>query len=75
MVELRNASLDLAVPLPVNAKFSIAGGQFHADGKLALAPLKGNFRPKLLVRAPAPYQPVRHARLTTAAPTSAARCR
>lgn len=58
LVELRNASLDLAKPIPVKAGFKIKqGGRFDADGKLALAPLKGDINLKLAGLPLAPFSP------------------
>lgn len=65
-VELRNASLDLAKPIPVKAGFRIKqGGRFDTDGKLALAPLKGDLNLKLDGLPLAPFSPYlnRHALL------------
>lgn len=58
LVELRNTSLDLAKPIPIKAGFKIKqGGRFNADGKLALAPLKGDLNLKLEGLPLAPFSP------------------
>jgi uncharacterized protein involved in outer membrane biogenesis len=57
-VELRNASLDLAKPIPLKAGFKIKqGGRFSADGKLAPAPLKGDLNLKLEGLPLTPFSP------------------
>lgn len=58
MIELRDASLDLAKPVPIKAAFSLKqGGRFDAEGKLALAPLKGDLNLKLDGLPLAPFSP------------------
>lgn len=58
LIELRNASLDLAKPIPLKAGFKIKqGGRFDADGKLALAPLKGDLNLKLEGLPLTPFSP------------------
>lgn len=55
---LQGASLDLAKPLPVSARFKVKqGGQFDASGKLALAPLKGDLKLKLSTLSLKPFAP------------------
>ncbi|MFI4940405.1 MAG: DUF748 domain-containing protein [Burkholderiales bacterium] len=56
--EIRQASLDLARTLPVNAQFKLKqGGQFNVDGKLALVPLKGDLKLKLKGLSLKPFSP------------------
>jgi hypothetical protein len=57
-LELRGASLDLAKPVPVNAQFKVKqGGQFDANGRLALAPFKGDLKLKLSALSLKPFAP------------------
>ena len=66
MIEVRDASLDFARPVPVKASFKLKqGGQFQADGKMALAPLKGDLQLKLSGLPLKPFSPylARHAML------------
>ena len=57
-LQLNNGSLDLTKPVPVSAKFQIKqGGQFTADGKLALAPLKTDLKLKLDGLSLKPFSP------------------
>lgn len=57
-LQLNNGSLDLSKALPVSAKFQIKqGGQFAADGKLALSPLKTDLKLKLDGLSLKPFSP------------------
>lgn len=57
-LELRNGSLDLTQALPVTAHLKFRqGGQFDASGKLALSPLKGDFKLKLEQLSLKPFAP------------------
>lgn len=56
--EIRDSSLDLTKALPVNAQFKLKqGGQFHAEGKLALSPLKADLKLRLKALALKPFSP------------------
>jgi hypothetical protein len=58
MIEVRDASLDFARPVPIKASFKLKqGGQFQADGKMALAPLKGDMQIKLNGLPLKPFSP------------------
>jgi len=57
-VKLRDLSLDLARPLPLEAGFAIKqGGRFDANGTLAPAPLKGDLKLKLAGLSLKPFAP------------------
>ncbi|MDR2220087.1 MAG: DUF748 domain-containing protein [Methylobacillus sp.] len=57
-VEARNVTLDFTKPIALKAGFRVKqGGRFSANGKLALAPLKGNIDLKLEGLALAPFSP------------------
>ena len=56
--EIRNPTLDLSKAVPVSARFKVKqGGQFDASGKLAMAPLKGDFKLKLAALSFKPFAP------------------
>ncbi|HSI21980.1 MAG TPA: DUF748 domain-containing protein [Methylophilaceae bacterium] len=58
MLEVRDASLDLATPVPIKASFQFKqGGKFEAAGKMALAPLKGDMQIKLSGLPLKPFSP------------------
>jgi hypothetical protein len=58
MIEVRDASLDLARPVPVKASFQLKqGGRFEAAGKMALAPIKGDLQIKLSGLPLKPFSP------------------
>ena len=58
MLEVRDASLDFARPVPVKASFQLKqGGRFEAAGKMALAPIKGDLQVKLSGLPLKPFSP------------------
>lgn len=58
MLEVRDASLDLARPVPIKASFQLKqGGRFEAAGKMALAPIKGDLQIKLSGLPLKPFSP------------------
>ncbi len=57
-LQLNNGSLDVSKSLPVSARFQVRqGGQFSADGKLALSPLKTDLKLKLDGLSLKPFSP------------------
>jgi len=58
MLEVRDASLDFARPVPIKASFQLKqGGRFEAAGKMALAPIKGDLQVKLSGLPLKPFSP------------------
>ncbi|NOT66932.1 MAG: DUF748 domain-containing protein [Methylophilaceae bacterium] len=58
MLEINDASLDLARAVPLKANFQVKqGGRFNANGKLTLSPLKGDLNLKLSELALKPFSP------------------
>lgn len=58
MLEVRDASLDFARPVPIKASFQLKqGGRFEAAGKMALAPIKGDLQIKLSGLPLKPFSP------------------
>lgn len=58
LFELSDASLDLAKPMPVKAKFQVKqGGQFDMNGKVALMPFKADVQIKLDALSLKPFSP------------------
>ncbi|MDX1916125.1 MAG: DUF748 domain-containing protein [Methylophilus sp.] len=57
-VVLRNVSLDLSKPIPVNAKLQVKqGGQLDINGKVAMAPFKSDLQLKLAALSLKPFSP------------------
>ena len=58
MLEVHDASLDFAKPVPIKASFQLKqGGRFEAAGKMALAPINGDLQVKLSGLPLKPFSP------------------